>query len=119
MYPPEGIMNKIGRMRVNKAMTFKKIYEELVGEYPDITVSWVHKWGKGLPLLKELEPNPDCEGEFRKIPPTHTKIHIRVETYKLLEQARERLMHDYKNTYLRMGLRPTDDDVIKDLLDKC
>jgi hypothetical protein len=28
-------------------------------------------------------------------------------------------MHDYKNTYLRMGLRPTDDDVIKDLLDKC
>ena len=64
MRPPDGCMNKIVALRIGKAMTFKKIYEELVSEFPDITPSWVHKWGKHLPLLSELIP--DGKGGFMK-----------------------------------------------------
>lgn len=120
MQPSDGLMEKAKELRIGKAMSYKKIYEALVGEYPYVTESWLSKWGSkyGLPLLCKLEPDPDCEGMFKISPPKHTTLHILISTKELFEQARERLTMDYKNSY-RAGLRPSDDEVLKDLLDKC
>ena len=120
MQPPDGCMEKIKELRLGKAMSYKKIYEALVGEYSEITESWVSKWGarRGLPLLRDLEPDPDCKGAFRVKPPTHAFLRIRLSTMKLFKEAKERLTMDYKNSS-RACLIPTDDEVLKDLLDKC
>lgn len=120
MQPPDGCMEKIKELRLGKAMSYKKICETLVGEYSEITESWVSKWGKrhGLPLLRDLEPDPDCKGVFRVKPPRHTFLRIRLSTMELFKEAKERLTMDYKNSS-RASLIPTDDEVLKDLLDKC
>ena len=119
MLPPDGCLAKIKDLRINQAMSYKKIYEELVREYPEITESWVSKWGSkyGLPLLCKLEP--DEAGGYRIRPPRHVTIHVKREVYELFEQARERLEQDYKGFYTRRGYRPSDTEVLKDLLDKC
>jgi hypothetical protein len=117
MRPPEGFFQKIKALRIGKAMTFKKIYEELVVEYPDITLSWVSKWGKGLPLLSELIP--DGNGGYMKRPPTHCQLWVTTETKELFELARKRLASDYHNHYSRQKYPPNDDEVVKDLLTKC
>ena len=117
MRPPDGCMNRIVALRIGKAMTFKRIYEEIVSEFPDITPSWVHKWGKHLPLLKELIP--DGKGGFMQKPPSNYQLWIHADTKELLEQARKRLASDYPNHYSRRKYPPSDDEVIKDLLTKC
>ena len=118
MQPPDGCMEKVKELRIGKAMSYKKIYEALVGEYPEITESWLSKWGSrnGLPLLCRLEP--DEAGGYRIRPHTHMTIHVKRDVYELFQQARDRLATDYKNSY-RAGLEPSDTEVLKDLLDKC
>jgi len=119
MQSPDGFMEKVKELRIGKAMSYKKIYEALVDEYPEITESWISKWGsrEGLPLLCRLEP--DEAGGYRIKPPTHITIHVKNDVYELFQQARERLEYDYKNFYIRRGYRPSDTEVLKDLLDKC
>ena len=118
MQPPDGLMEKVKELRIGKAMSYKKIYEALVGEYPEITESWISKWGSrnGLPLLCKLEP--DEAGGYHIRPHTHKTIYVKREVHELFEKARDRLAMDYKNSY-RAGLKPNDTEVLKDLLDKC
>ena len=119
MQPPDGCMEKVQALRIGKAMSYRKIYEELVGEYPEITESWISKWGsrQGLPLLSNLEP--DGAGGYRTRPPNRMTIYVKRDVYELFEQARERLAQDYSNHYSRRGYPPSDTEVLKDLLDKC
>ena len=119
MQPPDGCMEKVKELRITKAMSYKKIYEALVGEYPEITESWLSKWGRrhGLPLLSNLEP--DGAGGHRTRPPDRMPIYVRRDVYELFEKARERLERDYKRFYAQRGYPPSDTEVLKDLLDKC
>jgi len=119
MQPPDGFMEKVKELRIGKAMSYKKIYEALVDEYPEVTESWISKWSSrnGLPLLSSLEP--DDAGGYRIRPPRSQVMCVKTDVYELFEQARRRLAQDYANYYSRRGYPPSDTEVLKDLLDKC
>ena len=93
-----------------KGLSYKAITEILAKEYPNLTESYVSKWGlKVLGSMHDYRRNPDGSLVRRRY-----EITIDDETMNLLAKARERLRDDWGMDYL-----PSYSDTIKDFINKC
>lgn len=96
-----------------QGFSYKVITEMLQGEFPELTESYVSKWGSkaGLPLLNQFTK---VNGELKLDPRKQFKyLRIDMVLAERFEEARLRLQQD-----LQRQFPPSDAQVITDLLDK-
>ena len=90
--------------------SYKDIALEIQKKYPEITHSMIGKWGrKMLGSMQNYSKNED--GSLYK-----DVFHLRVDkkTYDAFQELRERLRVDLNRKY-----KPTDQETIIDLINKC
>ena len=90
--------------------SYKDIALEIQKKYPEITHSMIGKWGrKMLGSMQNYSKNED--GSLYK-----DVFHLRVDkkTYDAFQEVRERLRVDLNRKY-----KPTDQETIIDLINKC
>ena len=105
-------MPRIKEFRM-QGISYRVITEMLASEFPELTESFVSKWGSkaGLPLINQFTK---VDGEL-KLDPKKTFKHLRIDMVlaERFEHARLRLQQD-----LRKKFPPNDAQVIEDLLNK-
>jgi hypothetical protein len=93
-----------------KGLSYKEITTQLQSKYPDLTESYVSKWGlRMLGQMSRYQKNKDGGLSLK-----YHEIAITPDVMERLEEARERLRVD-----LGRRFKPTHSETIKDLLDKC
>lgn len=93
-----------------KGLSYKEITEILVKDHPNLTVSYVSKWGlRELGNMSRYTKNDDGSLSVKGY-----DIFVSADVMKLLEEARERLRVDLGRTYL-----PSYSETIKDFINKC